>query len=237
MTRFVLSPEVARVARVAVVTVAAVAAVVTVALAAVAGQWAAAQSNAADATVATGATAITGDAEAGRAASAACVACHGADGNSPTDQFPNLAGQVPGYIAAQLAKFQSGARQDPVMAGFVAALTAQDMADLDAYYSGLDGKIGGITPAQESAALAGGKIYRGGYKPYDIAACMGCHGPSGHGIPPAFPRLAGQPAAYLEAQLLAYKSGARVDPVMNAVAFALSAQQIRELALYISALY
>jgi len=183
------------------------------------------------------ASAQQADVEAGRDASATCVACHGADGNSATDQFPNLAGQVPGYIAAQLAKFKSGERAEPVMAGFAAALSEKDMADLDAYYSGLKGKKGGITPDQEAAALAGEKIYRGGYKPYDIAACMGCHGPSGHGIPPNFPRIAGQPAAYLEAQLLAYKSGARVDPVMNAIAFALSAQQIKELALYISALY
>ncbi|MDD9875556.1 MAG: c-type cytochrome [Gammaproteobacteria bacterium] len=165
------------------------------------------------------------------------MACHGMDGNSPTDQFPHLAGQVPGYIAAQLAKFKSGERQNAVMAGLVAALSEQDMANLDAYYSSLEGKKGAITPDQEAAALAGGKIYRGGYKPYDIAACMGCHGPSGRGIPPAFPRIAGQPAAYIEAQLLAYKSGARINPIMNSVSFALSAQQIRELALYISALY
>lgn len=215
MTRFVILPAAA-----------VVAAALTVTLA---GPWAAAQTG--------GAGVMTGDAEAGRAASVTCVACHGADGNSPSDQFPNLAGQVPGFIAAQLAKFKSGARENAVMAGFVAALSEQDMADLDAYYSGLEGKKGGITPDQEAAALAGGKIYRGGYKPYAIAACMGCHGPSGHGIPPNFPRLAGQPAAYLEAQLLAYKSGARVDPVMNSIAFALSARQIRELALYISALY
>lgn len=183
------------------------------------------------------ASAQQADAEAGRDASATCVACHGADGNSPTDQFPHLAGQVPGYIAAQLAKFKSGERENAVMAGLVAALSEQDMANLDAYYSGLEGKKGAITPDQEAAALAGGKIYRGGYKPYHIAACMGCHGPSGYGIPPAFPRIAGQPAAYIEAQLLAYKSGARIDPIMNSVSFALSARQIRELALYISALY
>ncbi len=178
-----------------------------------------------------------GDVEAGKAASATCAACHGADGHSATDQFPNLAGQVPGYIAAQLAKYQSGERQNPVMAGMAAALSAQDMANLDAYYSSLESQKGAITPEQEEAALAGGKIYRGGYKPYNIPACMGCHGPSGIGIPPAFPRLSGQHAAYIEAQLLAFKSGARKDPIMNPIAFPLSAQQIRELALYVSALY
>ena len=178
-----------------------------------------------------------GDVNAGKTASVTCVACHGANGNSATDQFPNLAGQVPGYIAAQLAKYKSGERANPIMSGMSASLSAQDMANLDAYYSSLEGNKGAITAAQEKDALAGGEIYRGGYQPYHIAACMSCHGPSGHGIPPAFPRLAGQHAAYIEAQLLAFKSGARVDPVMNPIAFPLSEQQIKQLALYISALY
>ena len=181
--------------------------------------------------------ATAGDAKAGKAASVVCAACHGANGNSVTDQFPNLAGQVPGYLAAQLAKYKSGERKDPVMSGMAAPLSEKDMANLDAYYGSLEANKGSITPAQEETALAGGKIYRGGYKPYNIAACMGCHGPSGHGIPPAFPRISGQPAAYIEAQLLAFKSGARNDPIMNPIAFPLSAQQIKELALYISALY
>ncbi len=174
---------------------------------------------------------------AGKAASATCVACHGVAGNSATDQFPNLAAQVPGYIAAQLAKFKTGERENAVMAGIVAALSAQDMAALDAYYSSLKSHQGAITPAQEPTARAGGKLYRGGYKPFDISACMGCHGPSGHGIPPNFPRLSGQSAAYIEAQLLAFKSGARHSPIMNAIAFPLSEPQIKQLALYISALY
>ncbi|MGI9311610.1 MAG: c-type cytochrome [bacterium] len=178
-----------------------------------------------------------GDAAAGRTAAAPCAACHGADGNSPTDQFPNLAGQVPGYIAAQLAKFKSGERAGTVMPAMSAPLSDADMADLDAYYSGLEPRIGAITPEQEATALAGGKIYRGGFAQYNIPACMGCHGPSGHGIPPAFPRLSGQHAAYIEAELLAFKSGARADAVMNPIAFPLSAQQIKELALYISALH
>lgn len=178
-----------------------------------------------------------GDVGAGKAASVTCVACHGANGNSISDQFPNLAGQVPGYIAAQLAKFKSGERQNAIMAGMVVALSDKDMADLDAYYGSLEANKGAITPAQKDAALAGGKVYRGGYKPYNIAACMGCHGPSGHGIPPAFPRLAGQHASYIEAQLQAFKSGARSSPIMNPIAFPLSDQQIKELALYISALY
>lgn len=177
-----------------------------------------------------------GNVESGKAAAVTCVACH-ATSNSVSAQFPNLSGQVPGYIAAQLAKFKSGERKNAIMAPMVAPLSAQDMADLDAYYSSLSGIKGAITPAQEEDALAGGKLYRGGYKPYNIPACMGCHGPSGYGIPPAFPRLSGQSAAYIEAQLLVFKSAARRSPIMNPIAFSLSEQQIKQLALYISALY
>ncbi|MGR3984480.1 MAG: cytochrome c4 [Gammaproteobacteria bacterium] len=181
--------------------------------------------------------ALSGDIEAGKVASATCVACHGVSGNSSSDQFPNLAGQVPGYIAAQLAKFKSGARSGPVMSGMAASLSQKTMKNLDAYYASLKGATGRVAPKDAEAARAGGKIYRGGYKPHRIAACMSCHGPGGLGIPPAFPRLLGQPAAYIESQLLAFKSGRRSDPIMNPIAFVLSLQQIRELALHIAALH
>jgi len=66
---------------------------------------------------------------------------------------------------------------------------------------------------------------------------MGCHGPTGTGIPPNFPRLAGQHAEYTEAQLLAFKSEQRPSEIMSPIAFRLSAEQIRALALYLTALH
>jgi cytochrome c553 len=178
----------------------------------------------------------SGAAEAGKQKSTTCVACHGTDGNSPIAQFPKIAGQVPGYIASQLASFKSGARSDPVMAGMVIALSEQDMADLDAYYSSQSSTGESISADQEERARAGELVYRGGVAEFNVPACMGCHGPSGSGIPPAFPRLAGQHAAYIEKQLLALKQGARKNDIMNPIAFPLSEQQISDLALYISAL-
>ncbi|MCY3768904.1 MAG: c-type cytochrome [Gammaproteobacteria bacterium] len=178
----------------------------------------------------------SGDMEAGQAKSAPCAACHGNDGNSPLELYPKIAGQVPGYIAQQLAKFKSGERDDPVMASMVVNLTEQDMADLDAYYSNQEMSAGSIGPDQVEDALAGRQIFRGGLEKYQVPACMGCHGPSGSGIPPAYPRLAGQYPKYLEDQMLAFKSGARHTPVMQPIAFPLSETQIRQLALYISAL-
>jgi cytochrome c553 len=70
-----------------------------------------------------------------------------------------------------------------------------------------------------------------------VPACMGCHGPTGAGIPPIFPRLAGQHAEYTETQLLAFKSEQRRSEIMSPIAFGLSAEQIRALALYLTALH
>ena len=78
-----------------------------------------------------------GDAEAGKAKSAACAACHGADGISPMDIYPNLAGQKAAYIVSQLKAFKAGERNNPIMAPMAMPLSDQDMEDLAAYYSGL----------------------------------------------------------------------------------------------------
>ncbi len=181
--------------------------------------------------------AMAGDAEAGKAKSAACLACHGADGNSVVPTFPKLAGQQAGYIAKQLAAFKEGTRLDDTMKGMVAALSEQDMLDLDAYFVSQTSNVNAISKDQEAAAMAGAEIFRAGIAEFSVSACMACHGPDGKGIAPNFPRLAGQHTAYIEKQLLAFKDGSRQDPMMNGIAFPLNAQQIKDLALYISALY
>lgn len=59
--------------------------------------------------------------------------------------------------------------------------------------------------------------------------CAGCHGDEGLGIED-FPPLAGKDAAYLATQLQDYRSGAREDPMMNAIAGDLNDADIAELA-------
>lgn len=193
------------------------------------------QSRAADAAPAEG----VGDAAAGEQKSVVCQACHGADGNGISPEFPNLAGQVPGHIADQLASFKStdpASRNNAVMLGMVAALSEQDMADLDAYYSSLEPKAGFVTEADVEQARVGEKIFRGGYRDLEIPACMSCHGPAGEGVPSQFPRVAGQQTKYLEMQLQAFKSGERQHAMMNPIAFKLSADQMRSLALFMQGL-
>ena len=81
-----------------------------------------------------------GDPAAGGKKSATCVACHGADGNSTNPLWPNLAGQHAAYLEKQMKDFRDSRRQDPVMAPMAAALSDTDIADLAAYYAGLQQK-------------------------------------------------------------------------------------------------
>jgi cytochrome c553 len=64
-----------------------------------------------------------------------CAACHGQDGNSPTADYPKLGGQYPDYIAKALRDYKSGARKNPIMAGFAATLTDKDIENVAAYFA------------------------------------------------------------------------------------------------------
>ncbi len=67
------------------------------------------------------------------------------------------------------------------------------------------------------------------------AVCAACHGANGVSVSDAIPHLAGQRAAYLEAQLRAFKAGTRKQPLMNAMAAQLSAQDISDVAAHFAA--
>lgn len=62
--------------------------------------------------------------------------------------------------------------------------------------------------------------------------CTACHGPQGNSSNALWPNIAGQGAPYLQAQLSAFKSGARMDPLMSGQAMMLSDQDIADLAVY-----
>ena len=68
------------------------------------------------------------------------------------------------------------------------------------------------------------------------AVCSACHGINGVSVADAIPNLAGQKAAYLEAQLKALKDGSRKHPVMGAIAAQLSADDMGNVAAYFSSL-
>ena len=67
------------------------------------------------------------------------------------------------------------------------------------------------------------------------AVCFSCHGPNGNSANPAWPRLAGQNAVYIEEQLHLFKDGIRKNPVMQPMAATLSDQDIDNLAVFFAA--
>ena len=192
-----------------------------------------------------------GDAAAGKAKSAVCAACHNADGNSTLTDYPKIAGQGAPYLVKQMKDYKSGAREDAIMAGMVAALSEQDMEDLAAYFSSQKIQTGAADP---ELAEAGERLFRGGNIESGVPACTGCHGPAGTGVAAAkFPALAGQHAEYIESELKAFRAAGRDDleadeyrkndtddadalGMMQATAAKMTDREIRAVASYISGL-
>jgi cytochrome c553 len=166
---------------------------------------------------------------------AVCASCHGADGNSGIPANPKLAQQHPEYLVKQLQEFKSGKRKNPIMQGFASALSDEDMKNI-AYWATSKKAKAGFAKDKELVAL-GERIYRGGVQDRQIAACAGCHSPTGAGIPSQYPRLGGQHADYTATQLTAFRDGGRKNSVpMTQVAAKLNDREIRALADYIAGL-
>lgn len=181
-----------------------------------------------------------GDASAGQAKSATCAACHGMDGNPASSQYPKLAGQHEEYIARQLALFKDKHRDNAVMVGFAAPLSAQDMHDVGAFFAA-KASLPGVADAKLVAR--GEALYRGGDKAGNLPACMACHGPDGRGNPGAgYPQLGGQYADYVTLKLKDFAAGKGFADderakVMVTVAKGLSEQDIAALASYVEGLH
>ncbi|MCL1960632.1 MAG: cytochrome c4 [Desulfovibrionaceae bacterium] len=201
------------------------------------------------------------DLEKGKASfGAVCNACHAEDGNSIVPLQPNLAQQHPEYLIKQLTEFKSGARQDPTMQAMVATLATDDdvrnvawwlasqkakpaasapeAAASDAAAAPADAAASDAAAPPSPAQLAlGERIYRGGIQDRRIAACAGCHGPSGAGIPSQYPRLSGQHVEYTVKQLVAFRDETRTNNLqMTGVAAKLNDREIKAVAGYIATL-
>jgi cytochrome c553 len=166
---------------------------------------------------------------------AVCAACHGVDGNSATPAYPKLAQQHPEYLVKQLQEFKSDKRSNAIMKGFASMLSDEDMKNVAYWVSTKKAKTG--SASEKSLVLLGERIYRGGIADRQIAACAGCHSPNGAGIPSQFPRLSGQHADYVAAQLTAFRDGVRKNSVQMAqVASKLNDREIKAVADYVAGL-
>jgi cytochrome c553 len=82
--------------------------------------------------------AAAGDRAAGRKKAVLCQGCHGLDGISKIPEGPNLAGQDEPYLIKALHDYKTGARKNEMMALVTPNLSDQDIADLAAYYAGIE---------------------------------------------------------------------------------------------------
>ena len=166
---------------------------------------------------------------------AVCVACHGADGNSAIPVNPKLSQQHPEYLVKQLQEFKSGKRENAVMVGFASTLSDEDMRNV-AYWLASQKATPGAA-SDKTLVTLGERIYRGGIADKQVAACMGCHGPKGSGIPAQYPRLSGQHAEYTVAQMVSFRDGARKNSLQMAqVASKLNDREIKAVSDYIAGL-
>jgi cytochrome c553 len=127
--------------------------------------------------------------------------------------------------APQVAQPQPGAE------GGGGYLAQQNAGGGEANALGLPGAAAAQTQGQPDLQ-AGQQLAASGTQ-NGVTACVGCHGAQGEGnAAGGFPRIAGQSAIYLGKQLGAYANGARVNPIMQPIAKAMSAAQIRDVSAY-----
>ena len=168
----------------------------------------------------------------------ACSKCHGEYGVSISPLFPILAGQLPGYIEAELKLFRLRGRSDPraraFMWGIARGLTDEQIKGVAQYFSSQPAVRG--SPSSNPALADKGKVmYENGAPERDIEACTVCHGHSGEGINTQ-PRLAGQHRDYVVTEMWQYRSGLRENKVMQHVTEKMTDDEIAAVVDYVSTL-
>ncbi len=171
-----------------------------------------------------------------------CAGCHNSDGNSIIPSNPILAGQHAEYITKQLINFKSqdnnpAKRKSSVMEAMASPLSNEDMHNLGSYYA--QQKPNPTAAKDKILAKQGEQIYRGGNLDSNLPACSGCHSPNGSGIPPHYPRLAGQHSEYTVTQLRAFRTEQRANDtnsVMRVIVSRMSEKEIQAVAEFISGL-
>jgi cytochrome c553 len=175
---------------------------------------------------------------AGAVTVTACAPCHGAAtaATQAAPTFPRLDGQHAAYLDKQLREYKSGKRKSVVMAPIIAALKKQQISGMAKHFASQTPARGAGPTAQPAGA--GKALYEEGNRARGVPGCVGCHLPDGAGYE-RYPRLAGQPEAYIVQQLVDFKSGARSNDrahVMRAVAARLTDEEIRAVAEYLAGL-
>ncbi len=163
--------------------------------------------------------------KAGAKVAGFCANCHGAAGNSPNPDTPNLAGQNTSYLLEQMHQFSDGRRRNLFMEGMIKALSVDEKIGTVLYYAGQEVSA---KPAANVALVNQGHAYYS-------KICFRCHGEQGRGSD-RIARIAGQQVGYLTTTLKRYRDGSsvRADPLMAAITKTMADADIAAVAAYIS---
>jgi cytochrome c553 len=165
----------------------------------------------------------------------ACALCHAFNGASDgSGAFPRIAGQSAYYLAKQMRAFASDLRTNAIMSPIAKALSSKDIADVAAYYAGLDPPFPALPTSAPALVLDGEQLAMAGIPAKGISACENCHGARGAGDSPAIPYLAGQYAHYIALELQMWRRGYRKNSsdIMRIIAGKLDDREIESLAAY-----
>jgi cytochrome c553 len=171
----------------------------------------------------------------------ACTGCHGKDGRAASDgYYPRIAGKPAGYIFRQLRAFRDGQRPYALMTHLLAPLDDAFLREIASHFAGLDLPYAPRPPSRADAATLrhGQELARQGDAARGIPACQACHGTALTGVGVAVPGLLGLPVDYLNAQLGAWRTGARrAEPpdCMAQIARRLDPQDVNALAHWLAA--
>ena len=126
-------------------------------------------------------------------------------------------------------------RNNAIMMGFASMLSEEDIRNVSAFYASQKRTPGAAKRADLVAT--GERIYRAGLPAKGVPACIGCHAPSGAGIPAQYPLLAGQHPEYTEAQLNAFRLGTRKNSAqMMTISSKMSEAEIAAVSEYVATL-
>jgi cytochrome c553 len=162
-----------------------------------------------------------------------CSACHGPGGNSPGDTVPILAGMSPAYFKKAINDYAEGKRPSPEMEPYSKYVLQHGLDDIAQYFA--EQKRQPAKTRSDPNAVKRGMVA--------AAQCIVCHNPQGEGEPErGFPNLRGQPAGYLQTQMVLLKEDKRklqdatLDDLKKKLLSRLSSREIADLAAYYSSL-
>ena len=164
----------------------------------------------------------------GRKVAAFCANCHGDGGNSVKPEVPNLAGQNPYYLLAQLREFSTTQRKsNEFKKRLVNVMSVDEKIGMVVFYAA---QAVTFKPSSDTAQVKRGEdLYR--------KRCAECHEHDGRGTS-EFSRVAGQQAVYLAQSLKGYRDGTgpRLDREMVKEVKPLNDADIAAIVAYVSSM-